>query len=50
MCEYVARLIDCGIPRVTAICICRYFKNKHQMRELDDYVASVEAECGGDYV
>lgn len=51
--EYVSRLIDCGIPRVTAVCICNHFKRQHKPRDLALYVEAVEAECcerDGDYV
>ena len=43
--EYVKRLIDCGIPRKTALCICAQFKRKGQLRELEHYVEAVEREC-----
>lgn len=43
--DYIARLIKCGIPRVTAVCICNYFKKRHQLVELAHYVDAVESEC-----
>lgn len=43
--EYVARLIDCGIPRVTAVCICQHFKRENKLDDLALYVDAVEAEC-----
>ena len=43
--EYVARLIDCGIPRVTAVAICQHFKRENKMIDLALYVEAVEAEC-----
>lgn len=43
--EFVARLIDCGIPRLTAVCICNHFKRENKMLDLALYVEAVEAEC-----
>lgn len=43
--ELIARMIACGIPRKTAICVCNQFKRKGQMRELELYVEAVEREC-----
>ena len=45
--EFVARLIECGIPQKTAVCICNQFKRKGKMRELELYVEAVEHECYG---
>lgn len=46
--EFVARLIKCGIPRMTALCICNYFKRRHQIDELKHYIDAVERECNDD--
>lgn len=43
--EFVSRLIDCGIPAKTAVCICNHFKRKNQTRELELYIEEVEREC-----
>lgn len=43
--EFVARLIDCGIPRMTAVCICNHFKKENKLDDLALYVDAVEAEC-----
>lgn len=39
----VARLIDCGMTRDVALCICRQYRGRK--RDLELYVESVEAEC-----
>lgn len=46
--DYIARLIDCGIPRDTAVCICHTFKRDHGLDALACYVDAVEQECHGD--
>ena len=43
--ELVKRLIDCGIPRKTAVCICNAFARQNKRRELELYVEAVEREC-----
>lgn len=43
--DYVARLIDCGVPRLTAVFLCRYFTKQGKVKELEKYVEAVEAEC-----
>ena len=43
--KLVARLIDCGIPRVTAVCICQHFKRENKLDDMALYVDAVEAEC-----
>lgn len=43
--DYVARLIDCGVPRLTAVYLCRYYKQHGKLKELEKYVEAVEAEC-----
>lgn len=40
--RYIARLVRCGIPRLTAICICRYYKRQGRMDLLKRYVEAVE--------
>ena len=40
---YVARLIDCGVPRLTAVYLCMHYMRRG-LRELERYVESVEAE------
>ena len=45
--KYIARLIDCGFPRLTAVYICRHFRRLGRMKELADYVSAVEEECRG---
>jgi len=42
--KFIARLIDCGMPRITAVYICNSYRRKGQMRELAEYVAAVEEE------
>lgn len=42
--KFIARLIDCGFPRLTAVYICRHFRRLNRMRELAEYVSAVEAE------
>lgn len=43
--EYVARLIDCGIPRQVAVCVCQDFKRRGSLISLGQYVDAVEEEC-----
>ena len=40
--DYVARLIDCGVPRCTAVYICNHYR--HKPDELERYVEEVERE------
>lgn len=42
--KFIARLIDCGFPRLTAVYICRYLRRLNRMKELAEYVTAVEAE------
>ena len=42
--DYVTRLIDCGVPRLTAVFICRYYLRNGNKRELERYVEAVESE------
>lgn len=46
--EYIARLIDAGMPRQVAVCVCNDFKRRGMMRDLALYVDAVEAECVGE--
>lgn len=50
--DFVARLIDCGMTRDTALVICRYYRRRGLMSELAQYVCDVERETNGrvDYV
>lgn len=41
----IARLINCGIPRETAVWICRYFSRNATIRAFERYVEDVEDEC-----
>ena len=43
--DYIARLIDCGVPRLTAVFLCRYYKKRGKIKELERYVEAVEKEC-----
>lgn len=45
--KFIARLIDCGFPRLTAVYICRHFRRLNRMKELAEYVSAVEAETNG---
>ena len=45
MTELIYRMIRCGIPRVTAVCICNHFKRENKLDDLALYVDAVEAEC-----
>lgn len=40
----IGRLVKCGIPIKTSICIYSYFKKQHKTDALVDYVKAVEAE------
>ena len=42
--KFIARLIDCGFPRLTAVTICRHFRRLNRMKELAEYVYAVEIE------
>lgn len=42
--KFIARLIDCGFPRLTAVYICRHFRRLNRMKELAEYVTAVEEE------
>ena len=43
----ISRLIDCGMSRDCAIRVCQHYRKHKTMSELEDYVASVEAEIYG---
>ena len=42
--QFVARLIDCGFPRDTAVCICNSYRRQGKLDELALYVDAVEEE------
>lgn len=44
--EMIARLIDCGMPRKVAACVCADFQRRGRMIELAQYVEAVEKENG----
>lgn len=44
--EMIARLIDCGMPRSVAVCVCNYFKA--DPKKLACYVDEVEKEAYGE--
>ena len=46
--EFIARLIDCGMPRKVAACICADYGRRGKMVELAQYVEAVEKESNGD--
>lgn len=43
--KFIARLIDCGMPRDVAVCVCRHFGN--DLDKLACYVSEVEQETNG---
>lgn len=43
--EYIARLIDTGMNRETALMIVRYFRRRGLLSDLAQYVSEVEEEC-----
>lgn len=43
----IARLIDCGIPRQVAVCVCNDFRRRKKLEELESYIQAVENECSG---
>lgn len=43
--EYIARLIDTGMNRETALMIVRYYRRRGLLTELARYVSEVEEEC-----
>lgn len=46
--EFIARLIDCGMPRKVAACVCMDFQRRGKLEELARYVETVEKETNGD--
>ena len=42
--RFVARLIDCGFSRDTAVFICRDYIRKADFRGLELYIDAIEAE------
>lgn len=46
--EFIARLIDCGMPRKVAACVCMDFHRRGKLDELARYVETVERETYGD--
>ena len=43
--KLIARLIDCGYPRITALGIAQSFKREGKLKELERFIEEVEAEC-----
>ena len=46
--DFISRLIDCGLPRKVAACVCMDFQRRGKMAELARYVETVERETYGD--
>lgn len=44
--EYIARLIDAGMPRKVAAGVCVYYQWRGKRQELAHYVEAVEKENG----
>ena len=42
--DFIARLIDCGVPRCAAVYICNRYRRMGQLQELAQYVDEVEKE------
>lgn len=42
--DFIARLIDCGVPRCAAVYICNHYRKLGQLQELAQYVDDVEKE------
>ena len=42
--DFISRLIDCGMPRAVAVCVCRHY-SRIGSDALARYVAEVEVEC-----
>ena len=45
MSAYIARMIDCGMTRETAVAICRYYIRHGSVSDLADYVSELEEEA-----
>ena len=43
--ELIARLIDCGVPRITAVFLCNHYRKLGKLKEFEQYVETVEEEC-----
>ena len=48
--EMIMRLINCGIPRETAVAVCRIIRRDRGLDYLGRYVSDVEDECRRCYV
>jgi len=44
--DFISRLIDCGMPRKIAACVCADFQRRGKLVELAQYVEAVEKENG----
>ena len=44
---FIARMIDCGLSRETALAVCRYYMRYKTIPDLADYVTALEAETHG---
>lgn len=42
---YIARLINCGVPRTTAVWIVNHYRRNATLRDLERYIEDVEDEC-----
>ena len=42
--ECIARLIDCGMPREVAVCVCRTYARRNDFIGMKQYVESIEEE------
>ena len=42
--ECIARLINCGMPREVAVCVCRTYARGNDFKGMEQYVESVEKE------
>lgn len=45
--ELIARLIRCGVPRITALFLCNHYLKQKKPKEFERYVEAVEEECRG---
>ena len=41
---FIARMIDCGLSRETALAVCRYYMRNKTIADLAEYVTALEAE------
>lgn len=44
---FIARMIDCGLSRETALAVCRYYMRYKTITDLAEYVTALEAETYG---